>query len=71
MGKENQRVTSERARRRRKCYAEQSTKGRRIATLHVVLQGRSSSLGLPACAGLRREQKRAQILFPKFEKGTI
>lgn len=70
-GKENERVASERARKRRKCYAAQSTKGRGVAILHLVLQGRASSWGLPACAGLRWQQKRAPVLFPKFQKGTI
>lgn len=62
-----------RTRKRRKCYAKQSTEAE---TSHPskegpVLQGRTSSSGLPACAGLRWEQKRPPVSFPKFQKVTI
>lgn len=50
---------------------EQSRQGRGVTILHLVLQGRASSSGLPACGALRWEQKRPPVAFPKFQKGVV
>lgn len=55
----------------RKCYVEQSTKGRGVTIMHEVLRGRASSSGLPASACFRWEQKRAPVSLPKFKKLII
>jgi len=58
-------------RKRRKCYVEQSIKGRTVRVSLRVLQGRANSEKLPSSACLRWERKRVSLPLPEFQKYLI